>query len=280
MELAKRLDPLETVIALGSVALAFYWMWTYSGLFRWLAELQLGWFGMYETKVTLVLSMAAPALPLTRAVRLLRARGALRKQDTASSPEAGLSRAVRWAARRIFPLTLAGVGAWAAVTGASLLREADVPAAEVDLAALERGGAMPSGHVHVRGKVLDDAEVLYGEGAVRGYAPVVSAAWTPDLPVSTIAYEAGEYPPGEIALDGWVARSVPGPVRVALEDSGLRVRSDAMVVGTDRADPGSVREDATRRVRIGSGLVVVAAGWLGAMAWLDRRRRAGALTRE
>src|SRR5687768_9953774 len=48
---------LALAIMIGTAALAIYWDHTYSGPYRWLAELQLKWFGQYEKTITFLLAI-------------------------------------------------------------------------------------------------------------------------------------------------------------------------------------------------------------------------------
>src|SRR3954471_13441978 len=51
--------------ALAVVAgLSIYFAATYSGPYRWFAELQLKWMGAYEEQITFILSLAVTAAPL------------------------------------------------------------------------------------------------------------------------------------------------------------------------------------------------------------------------
>src|SRR4051794_28894706 len=45
------------------VALSFYFMFTYTGPFQWLAELQMKWMDSYNEKMTLILTVLVLFLP-------------------------------------------------------------------------------------------------------------------------------------------------------------------------------------------------------------------------
>src|SRR5215212_5412970 len=45
------------------LALTFYFMFTYTGPFKWLAELQLKWIGSYSEKLTLIFTMFILVIP-------------------------------------------------------------------------------------------------------------------------------------------------------------------------------------------------------------------------
>ncbi len=139
-------------------ALSFLWMvvvigymiwgaFTYSGLYRWLAELQLAQWGGYYPKWT----AALPAILLTLpAIAWLGCRHRLRKAAEAGNPAAQartMGRTARWAMLIGVLLLLAGGGAFAI---SQTLPDGSEPPEPVDGARLVSGQA-PAAKVRIRG---------------------------------------------------------------------------------------------------------------------------------
>ena len=59
MNPSKANDRVAAAVSLAGVGLGLYWMFTYSGPYRYLAELQLKWFGSYVPKLTVILIVLA-----------------------------------------------------------------------------------------------------------------------------------------------------------------------------------------------------------------------------
>src|SRR6266487_5391751 len=59
----KELSRPALVGTIALVAISFYFMFTYTGPFQWLAELQLRWMNSYSEKFTLLLTMLVLIIP-------------------------------------------------------------------------------------------------------------------------------------------------------------------------------------------------------------------------
>ena len=59
----KEMNPLAVVGVFALLGLSFYFMFTYTGPFQWLAELQLKWMDSYSEKLTLILTMIVLVVP-------------------------------------------------------------------------------------------------------------------------------------------------------------------------------------------------------------------------
>jgi hypothetical protein len=278
MELPKKFDPIELVAGLASVGAGFYWKWSYSGPYRWLAELQLGLLGQYEVMLTLLLAMAVPAVPLTVAVRW--ARGRIFRTDGDLGEDSAVLRALRWAMPRLGPLAFLAVAGWFAWLGATMMRDADAPVAQVDLAAIERGAPWPDGRVAIRGVLLSDAEVEFGESYhPERYVPLVSTVWTPSDVVVAFLVDAPEFASRRWPIVARLAGRVPGPVRVALEKSGARVSPSAVALTPHLGDAAELKAAGERNTMVAAGALVVAAIWLAVLEWRARRRSRAGLVR-
>src|SRR6266566_8783614 len=58
------LTPIGWAGLIAMLALTFYFMFTYTGPFKWLAELQLKWIGSYSEKLTFIVTMFVVLIPL------------------------------------------------------------------------------------------------------------------------------------------------------------------------------------------------------------------------
>src|SRR5213078_5359418 len=67
----KRMNPAAIVGIILLVALSFYFMYTYSGPFRWLAELQMKVMSSYSEELTLILTMFVLILPALGIVKVV-----------------------------------------------------------------------------------------------------------------------------------------------------------------------------------------------------------------
>ena len=81
----KQLPPaVQWAVALPFLALAAYWWWTYSGLYRWLAEWQIARWGRYGLAATFLFTFLLPALPVVLVLRVVYRRSASDEASPAS----------------------------------------------------------------------------------------------------------------------------------------------------------------------------------------------------
>jgi hypothetical protein len=84
------------LLAVAAAGVSLYWMFTYSGPYRYLAELQLKWFGSYVPKLTVIVVMLG-ALGVAALIRLV-FRGAERRVPGPTTPTVSAPNAVPTAA--------------------------------------------------------------------------------------------------------------------------------------------------------------------------------------
>jgi hypothetical protein len=183
---------LKVLLGVPMMAVAGYWCFTYSGLYRVLAEWQLHRFGNYSPRFTATMVILAGLIPAAVAIHAI---GRLRAAD--SSPAEAAARVARDVARTsrntrwiqghwwrllgaIVAVGLAGVGAF--FTGVGLLAGDRV---SVDAGVIERGGRPAGRWAEITGRlVVDNAvSVLERDAAIDVYFPLVSPEWRPGRPV-------------------------------------------------------------------------------------------------
>ena len=196
----------RTFPSLLMLALCVYWWWTYSGLYRWIAELQLWLFDSYFVIITLILSFLAFIFPMGYLGARVEAAGWLGDDSSDADPNrfnvvAGI-------------VTLAvmalGVG-W--YTGQRVPSGEPV---ELTLADVKRGRPIP-GHVMLQGYGRPDFSIRLGGDASANYTALVP----PDfVEGDTIAvYVEHQSPRDDAAMaEEWhrgvlIANGLPGLVR-------------------------------------------------------------------
>ena len=164
----------------GLVALSFYFMFTYTGPFQWLAELQLKWLEMYSEKLTLILTMLVLMLPAIAILQLLKVSvktlGLGSGSNSASTAVVGASgtkapqRAIpQWVVFPFLGLISLAIGGYMYWRGASA-----GPLTEVSLKDLEDGKKPTSSYLSLEGVPLWKATVSFGETSKKCYVPLVS----------------------------------------------------------------------------------------------------------
>jgi hypothetical protein len=268
------------------MALGGYWWWSYTGLYRWLAELELGWFGAYypgytgvvELAVCLLLGAVPGGLLLFALVKL-----EVFPVDPANPPDVAAqdARTLGWLDThiwRVFGLA----GGIAALIGGSILTWSGLTAGALttpDLAALEAGTAPPSRYVEVQGRLLWDRTLTHGpRGTVQpiGYVPLVSQGWQAGRPVVIYVRVNNPQDPalaggpltGTLSQDG-----LPGPVRTQFEEQGPPPTAPHYLLEVGNRPARNI-DNGLGLLGVGGGLIAITAvAWL--VIWLRQRRNQG-----
>ena len=177
------------LLALGG-GLTAYWGWTYTGIYRWIAELQLRMMHEYEVQITFILTLFIVLGPLFFVSEVIRRFNLARKGQ-----DAGNFGATTTADDRPSPLMMAlttggiigvvGLG-FAAVGGYQYHQGMTAGnIAHVDVSAYESGHAPAALYVSVTGQSIRDAtEGLKDDNTgTKYYIPLVSADWDSSKPV-------------------------------------------------------------------------------------------------
>jgi hypothetical protein len=275
--------PLRAVLLLGGLALAGYWCFTYSGLYRLLAELQLGWWRKYYPTYTGLVVLIACLLPAAVVVQII---GSIREKERSreeadaavASEVARRERLQYWLQHRrgrlmgaLFTVMFAGVGVYFLASG--LLAGDRV---SVDARALEQGERPAGRYAEVTGRLLADEAVTVAEGrshSEKVYIPVVSPEWRDGQPARVYLQTWPIKVSRDLAVDpgpyeGMLsANSLPGLVISSLAEQGRPV-PDRYWVLQYRKTPKEHRE-------LGVVMLTVAgfAAALTALAWAIGTRR-------
>lgn len=253
---------LLVALALGLIG-ALYSMIFYTGPYRWLAELQLGWFDRYYTSTTVVFTFVLCVAPQSIALRILGANGALPAGSFAAMAAgtgrgafaARFSRARRW-------VIVFGVGLVLIVLSARDLAVASRGKQLLQISArqLEKGVEPAGTWLEIQGNPLWDSAVMTEEEhkSLR-YVPVVSDEWEPGAKVRALL-RITEGPAGEPLdlkqLSGTVdVTGVPGLVQSAYSEEELDVR-DAVLINVGES-PAQKAGSAKVLISLGAMLMLL-----------------------
>jgi hypothetical protein len=238
----------------------FYGAFTYSGIYRWLAELSLSVFGSYEVRITFLLALVLLLVP-TRIlfVRFFPSADAqVSSEELARKTEQAngrLARVQRWG-------TLGLLGAGAIVLGIRgyLAAEAGATLERTSSARIEAGEEPQSTWLSIEGTPLSDAPVETKESHSQYlYVPLVSEGWTSDKPLRVILrFERdGAHNLESSVFQGGIAEDgLPGMVRERYEQAGVKA-DGALVLRV-----GAVPHDGVRfnEIVVGIGLLALLLG--------------------
>jgi hypothetical protein len=235
---------LPAILAMGLVGVTLYWSFTYTGPFRYLAELQLKWFHSYSPKLTAMVIILG-LLGIAALVKLV-LRGAERPvpgtPNAAPAPTSSLSlpgasvvaRPLAYYVRFVAPLFVFGFGAWAYSNGvqAGSLQELSVD-------------DFQNGNLHARivyAQVTGRLSEMYISKSHYLYIPMSAKAGTPvQLLVGVSENQANRYlhreADGSFTVQGVADKGLEGDVKYAFEKNGIPVADPVWIVHTGR-EPG------------------------------------------
>jgi hypothetical protein len=234
----------EQALAVVLMAVAGYCWWTYSGPYRWAAELQMKLFGSYFPMISALIVVVVPLLVIRLALyRTL----APHPSDAASAGK------VHPLALGLGGLVLAGMGGIAWWDGSRMTL------APTTALAMEGGEAPPSRWLRIEGEPQEDWAVTYGEKHRQdAFVPFVSPGWTPERPVAVVVKVGRGRSLGNGPVQGVVSRAgLPGPVRVVFEEGGLPLDRRHLVIELG-GDPDKEKVFGAIFGGIGALLVVIA----------------------
>jgi hypothetical protein len=239
---------------------AFYFMFTYSGPFQWLAEWQIRVFGSYEEGITLILSMLLIVGPLFAVKYAVRRIGF--QSSTAPSVDVtpGLILPSWWNRLLFASLVFGGIGAFMLYQGLSA-----GPLIKTTIDALEKGERPSSHFVEVQGMAIwEDAPWVEGSGK-KFYVPVVSDNWQPKQPVAAyLEVSAKEYEGRTgVQIDsfkGLTYGSLPGVLRTRLVDSVLPPHEHYILINYN-SDPSRLTDAGYILLPIAGGLALASLTW-------------------
>lgn len=249
---------------------AFHGERTFTGPYRWIADLQLRALGFYTPKLCFLLALASLFVPTFGALQLARRLG-LMATDQSTLVAPARSRGPRlW----VIPLVLFVLGAVLVGVGTNELISVrgETALETIRVEQLAQGQRPRSSFLRLDGQLLNEQALESGGRDVALFIPVVFQGWTPEqafpavvrIRQSDVERFDDEGPYGMEALFG-----LPAPVLQLWRERGLDA-SKALLLefGTT---PSARRSKGEWEVGIGLGVVLLA---LVAAGLILRRRRA------
>jgi hypothetical protein len=260
--------PIRGLAIVGSLGLAGYWWATYSGLYRWLAELQIAWFDGYELILTGVLCCLFTVLP-TMLVLVVISRRLPPPADRPSMSAAEVEAWIQGHYGRIvvgaLSVGLLGVGLFQLVAYARLGELTDF-----DVAAVEEGAAPQSRYVRLDGAPeWSQAVGVEGEHDVTFYVPLRSAPRAPVAVVLEVAESQLKYGGvnrSQRHFEGTLSSNLTGLARTVLVKKGVKFAEPLWVLDAGHS-PRETRD---------MGAAFTTMGGIGSLllaAWIAFRRR-------
>jgi hypothetical protein len=269
-------------LALGvaSLGITFYWMFTYSGPYRALAELQLKWIGSYERNLTCLLVLSGlifGLLSIAAAIKLL-FRGAERPvpgiptaPTAIPQPAIQLSeryqRNVRYAVMFATPLIVVGMGAYSYYNGTQAGSLQQLSAADFQSGKVQSHIVYADVRGHLSGHYMSKNNYLYiPMASEKGSAsPVQLLVGVNDNDKRKYLHREAD---GTFLVRGIADKGVEGDVKYAFEKNGTSMADTVWVVHAGRA-PSDDRKLGLSVMGFG----VVFAGLLFAWQSYQKRKR-------
>lgn len=272
-------------VALVSAALlgiTFYWMFTYSGPYRYLAELQIRWFGSYEPKITWLIVFSGLFLVAASNAAFLAfiLKGAERPvpgMPTAptATPAPATQVAERWrrnaryAVKYAAPLVLFGLGAYSYYNGTHVGSLRQLTAADFQSGKLQSHIVYADVRGHLSGHYISKNDYLY-----IPMASEKNAASPVQLLVGVNENEKQKYlhreAGGTFRVRGIADKRLEGDVKYAFEKNGIAMADTVWVVHAGRAPS----DDRTMGLSVMGFGVVLATLLFGWQSYQKRKRAA------
>lgn len=254
---------LPAIFAIGLMGVTLYWTFTYTGPYRYLAELQLKWFGSYSPKLTIMFVLLG-LLGIAGLIKLI-FRGAERPAPSlpnaaASAPAPSslpsvtggtVAQPLTHYIRFIAAVIVFGFGVWCYSNGTQAGSLQELSASDFE------NGNMHSRIVYadVRGRL---SEMYIGEnhylyipmfGETQGNAPVQLLVGVNENQTQKYLHRQAD---GSFTVRGVADKGLAGDIKYTFEKNGVAVGNPVWVVHAGR-EPSSDRQ---------FGLILMAAGIL------------------
>ena len=241
-----------------TVGITLYWTFTYSGPYRYLAELQVKWLGYYVPKLT-ALVIILGFLAIGGAIKLV-FRGAERPvpglanapvattpANNAAVPQAWLNY-VRYAA----PLIVAGFGGWMYFNGTQAGNLQQLTAVDFESGKLQSRIVYADVRGHLSRMYLSKEKYLYIPmyTEAKGKFPVQLVVGVDEKDANKQLHAESD---GSVTVRGIADKGLEGDVKYAFEKNGMAVADTVWVVHAGRA-PGDDRIAGTIMMGIGVAL--------------------------
>ena len=248
---------LAAVAVAAMVGITLYWTFTYSGPYRYLAELQLKWMGYYVPKLTAMVIILG-FLAIAGAIKVI-LRGAEMPVPGANGPVAAVPvtnkavpqpwlQYVRYAA----PLIVVGIGGWMYFNGTQAGGLQQLTAIDFGSGKLQSRMVYADVRGHLSRTYLSKESYLYIPmyTEANGKAPVRLVVGVNERDANKRLHAEAD---GSVIVRGIADKGLEGDVKYAFEKNGMTVADTVWVVHAGRA-PGDDRMAGTIMMAIGVAL--------------------------
>ena len=255
---APRNSRLAAIVVAVMVGITLYWTFTYSGPYRYLAELQIKWFGYYVPKLTAIVIILGFLL-IAGAIKVV-LRGAERTvPGPANAPDEGSNvkaaavpqpwlRYVRYCA----PLIVVGFGGWMYFNGTQAGSLQQLTAADFESGRLQSRIVYADVRGYLSGMYLSKENYLYIPmyADANGKSPVKLVVGVNEKDANQRLHAEAD---GRVTVRGIADKGLEGDVKYAFEKNGMAVADPVWVVHVGRA-PADDRVAGVIMMAIGVGL--------------------------
>lgn len=268
---------LAAVAMIPLAGISLYWAVTYSGPYRYLAELQLKWMGFYSPKLTIMLIVLGFLL-IAAAIKVV-LRGAERpvpgpaNAPAAPVPAKNVAIPQPWLqyVRYAVPLIVASFGAWMYFNGTQAGGLQQLTALDFESGKLRSRIVYADVRGRLSGAYLKQENYLYIPMYTKadGKSPVRLVVGVNEKDASKRLRAEAD---GSVTVRGVADKGLEGDVKYAFEKNGMAVADPVWVVHTGRA-PGDDRT---------AGMIVAALGVVIAVIFFavdSYKKRKNALAR-
>lgn len=248
---------MATLAALAFTGVTLYWMFTYSGPYRYLAELQLKWFGSYVPKLTalvIILGLMGSAATIKFIMKGAERSVPGAPRTTAATIAAANRAPEPWLGYFRYAVLIVpfGLGGWTYYNGTHAGNLQQLNAVDFQSGKLQGHLVYANVRGHLSGSYLSKDHYLY-----IPMASEVNAAAPVRLVVGVNENEMRKYmrreEDGTFSVRGVADKGLEGDVKNAFEKNGITVAEPVWVVHAGR-DPSSDRMFGL--VMMGLGIVV------------------------
>src|SRR5215472_7498346 len=271
---APKNSKLAAVAMTAMVGITLYWTLTYSGPYRYLAELQIKWVGYYVPKLT-ALIIVLGFLAIAGVIKVV-LKGAERPVpgpatgpaaavpvENAAVPQSWLQY-VRYAA----PLIVVGIGGWMCFNGMQAGSLRQLTAVDFETGKLQSRIVYADVRGHLSGTYLNKENYLYIPmyTDAKGKSPVRLVVGVNEKEANKRLHAEAD---GSVTVRGVADKGLEGDVKYAFEKNGMAVADTVWVIHVGRA-PGDDRTAGIIMAAIGVAL----AGIFFAVDSYKRRKNA------
>ena len=268
-------NKLAAVAVAAMVGLTLYWTFTYSGPYRYLAELQLKWLGSYVPKLTAMVIILGFLL-IAGAIKVV-LRGAERpvpgpaNAPVAAVPASNAAVPQSWLqyVRYTAPLIVVGFGGWMYFNGTQAGNLQQLAAVDFESGKLQSRVVYADVRGHLSRTYLSKENYLYIPmyTEANGKLPVRLVVGVNEKDANKRLHAE---PDGSVTVRGVADKGLEGDVKYAFEKNGMAMADSVWVVHVGRA-PDDDRIAGTIMMAIG----VVLAGLFFAVDSYKKRKNVG-----